>query len=152
MHSSMAQQGSINEDAYIRSLEITVDGYSEAAICEAVNDCIKGNAPDVTNGFCPSPDKFGPYVRLLHQRKVAVEAAKERLKLPPPRGYSQTRISPFEKQRQKCLAEGRELLVADIALQAFNGECKANKYPTGSVWITTGEVYGPTKAAQEKAA
>lgn len=149
----MAQQNTIDPEFYIEALKEAAEGCSDEAVIEAAKDCRTGRAPEVTNGFCPSPDKFGAYVRTVHMRKAAVQAQKARLALPAPTNFrSATLTDAFAKQRQGCLSEGRELIATGTALDTFKSQCSGLTYPVGSVWINTGEVYGPKPVQQQAAA
>ena len=135
-------------------------GCSDQAIAETASGFTTGkieavDGERINRSFAPTPAQFGFAARERHQHIEAVKIAKRSMALPAPT-YRASSSSPFmtkiAAKRRRMQDEGRELLRTGVTADQFAAMARSRETPERSVWIASGEVWGPVRRAMQEAA
>lgn len=129
---------------------IALDGASHYALTTAIAKIIRGEIPDLSRKFCPTPPELGAVIRSeMEFVKKQIELAQERIQLEDKRPVAAPvkllyeRVADAERQ---MAAEERGLLFKVVSHADMLS--RRREMPTGAVYMAIlGAVYGPPGSA-----
>lgn len=160
MVSCFPLQNGTNAAALMAGYVEAAAGCSDQAIAETASGFTTGkiDAVDgerINRSFAPTPAQFGFVARERHQHIEAVRSARRSLALPTP-SYRAAPISPFmakiAAKRRRMQDEGRQLIGTGVTAEQFAAMARTHQTPVGSIWIASGEVWGPVRTTMQEAA